>query len=312
MPTFREDLHTGHSVPLVETDDITKGAVTTGKLADFAVTAPKIADGAVTLDKLGADTINRINGLVSNLSTLVNEDISAIRTQIKEIYTMIRNLSETGTLISQYFGDDQYVGISQKTLTETLREMMARINEIAGDATGVTMEVTPGFFWNDEATLHVTAATDAIFDYIDIYVNDEKVGTAADVATFEMEHVVSETCTVRAAGSVMGVAFEREQTVTKSDGELTIGAGQSWADVLAADPERRTYDLDHPNLASVTVANNGDKIFVALDTYANVHLRRITMNGFEVPMEDPVTEGDRLVYESSNTYVHGTYNIVID
>mgnify|MGYP006988851359 FL=1 len=72
MPTFREQLHSGDKVPLVETDDlapasvthdklanecvaennIMDGAVTTPKIADRAVTAPKIAAGAVTKDKI--------------------------------------------------------------------------------------------------------------------------------------------------------------------------------------------------------------------------------------------------------------------
>ena len=50
MPTFRKDLHLGHELPLVGTDDIANGAITTEKLADGAVTTPKIANGAVTYE----------------------------------------------------------------------------------------------------------------------------------------------------------------------------------------------------------------------------------------------------------------------
>ena len=62
MPTFREDLHTGHEVPLVETDDILKGAVTTDKIADGAVVEDKLAYGAVDTDKIadGAVTTGKI------------------------------------------------------------------------------------------------------------------------------------------------------------------------------------------------------------------------------------------------------------
>ena len=52
MSTYRDDLHTGHKVPLVENDDILKGAVTTDKLSDQAVTTEKIADEAVTTPKI--------------------------------------------------------------------------------------------------------------------------------------------------------------------------------------------------------------------------------------------------------------------
>lgn len=37
MSTYREDLHTGHKVPLVETDDIMNRAVTPEKLSDEAI-----------------------------------------------------------------------------------------------------------------------------------------------------------------------------------------------------------------------------------------------------------------------------------
>lgn len=78
MPTFKQDLHLGHEVPLVETDDILKGAVTsekiedgavttekigdgevkTNNIADFAVTEAKIADGSVTTSKIAAESVN--------------------------------------------------------------------------------------------------------------------------------------------------------------------------------------------------------------------------------------------------------------
>ena len=62
MPTFKEDLHLGHQVALVETDDILKGAVTTDKISDGAVTTDKLAEGAVSTEKIadGAVTTAKI------------------------------------------------------------------------------------------------------------------------------------------------------------------------------------------------------------------------------------------------------------
>jgi len=58
MPTFREDLHTGHEVPLVETDDILKGAVTTDKIADGAVDTDQLAAKAVTTEKIADKAVD--------------------------------------------------------------------------------------------------------------------------------------------------------------------------------------------------------------------------------------------------------------
>lgn len=58
MPTYREDLHSGHKVPLVETDDISDGAINT----------QKIANDSVIWSKLASDVRNRINASLCNIS----------------------------------------------------------------------------------------------------------------------------------------------------------------------------------------------------------------------------------------------------
>lgn len=312
--------HIGKWRVLVGTRDLNDGCVITDKLADGAVTTPKLEDYAVTVEKLAPESVkyehlhktlvDLLLRYYNNLQGQMVKELQTIHNQINELYAMIRSLAQTGAVLSQHYGDDELVGISQKTLTETLREMMARINDIAGDTTGVTFEVTPGFFWDDEATLHIKAATDAIFDYLDIYVDDTKIASFADGSEFEHEHVITDTATVRAVGSVMGVVFDRSKTVVKSDSILSVGSAATWEDI--GEHATMPYDLNHPNITQVTVANNGDKIFVAIGTAANIRLRRVTMNGFNVNLEEPTVIGDWLVYESSNTFVPGTYPIVID
>lgn len=58
MPTFREDLHLGHKVPTIETDDITDGAITEGKMADGSVSTRVLQDGCVTEPKLGDGAVS--------------------------------------------------------------------------------------------------------------------------------------------------------------------------------------------------------------------------------------------------------------
>jgi hypothetical protein len=64
MPTYREDVHTGQKVPLIETDDISKDAITTDKISDKAVTGKKIADKAITPEKLSPEVLT---GLVYDM-----------------------------------------------------------------------------------------------------------------------------------------------------------------------------------------------------------------------------------------------------
>lgn len=71
MPTYRANVHLGDKDPLVESDDISNGSITTPKIADGAVTEKKLADGAVTTDKIadGAITVDKLSsGVIDELT----------------------------------------------------------------------------------------------------------------------------------------------------------------------------------------------------------------------------------------------------
>lgn len=73
MPTFREDLHAGHKVPLIEADDI----------RDHSITTEKLADDSVVWSKLGNDVKNRINAMSSvNLSVSPKVVLKNVRTNV--------------------------------------------------------------------------------------------------------------------------------------------------------------------------------------------------------------------------------------
>lgn len=57
MPTFRKDIHLGHDVPMVESDDIVLHAVTEEKLDDNSVSTRTIQDNAVTTPKLDDEAV---------------------------------------------------------------------------------------------------------------------------------------------------------------------------------------------------------------------------------------------------------------
>ena len=58
MPTFRDDLHLGHAVPMIDTDDINDHAITEEKIADNAVSTRTLQDGAVTEPKLADNAVS--------------------------------------------------------------------------------------------------------------------------------------------------------------------------------------------------------------------------------------------------------------
>lgn len=102
MPTFRDDLHLGHKVPLVESDDILKGAVTTDKISDGAVTTPKIADGAVTNPKLADNSVTTPKLADEAITTEKIADKAVTRDKIADgaiddVYSAIEDLIDNYT-----------------------------------------------------------------------------------------------------------------------------------------------------------------------------------------------------------------------
>ena len=140
MPTFREDLHLGHEVPMIGTEDINNGSVTTDKIADGAITSGKIgdgevntqdlADGAVTSEKIKdgeVKTADIADGAITpeKLSDrIVPEVIVPIVKKVDDKYkgitddlqNQIDSLEISGLALSNNFGDDPYIGISQKKI----------------------------------------------------------------------------------------------------------------------------------------------------------------------------------------------------
>lgn len=57
MPTFREDLHLGHKVPLIEGDDLSPNSIGNQHLLPNAVATRNIQDQAVTPEKLSPDVL---------------------------------------------------------------------------------------------------------------------------------------------------------------------------------------------------------------------------------------------------------------
>ena len=105
MPTFREDLHLGHKVTLVDTDDIRNRAitsdkialqailteliadlaVTTAKLADLSVTTPKIAELAVVTSKLADLAVTTAKVAEQAITTQKIHDLAVITQKIADL-----------------------------------------------------------------------------------------------------------------------------------------------------------------------------------------------------------------------------------
>lgn len=350
MPTFREDLHLGHKVPTVETDDIVNRAITSDKIAllaivtdliaDLAVTADKLADGAVTTPKLKnlAVTTSKLADLAVTTSKIANkavtpEKISAdFKSKVilpitdsidhkydaitNELYSMIRSLQVGGIALSGKFGNREDIGITQKALTKAIGYLWDKIGEITGEAyMDFVLTVEPVATYSESSvTVNITAdSTDSIsdFDTIKIYVDDVLVAESHDTATFITSHTISQTAVVKAVGVILGRTITK-QAVAVNEAPFFIGSGNVYTDIMNEDC-RRTIDGTIEGDYDVTVGNDGDKLFVIIPISTRSMFRRADMNGYEIPfMDSPVVTDEYVVYESVNQYQAGTYNVDID
>ena len=154
MPTYREDLHLGHKVPTVETDDIVDKAITGRKiadrvidwfhilarairnehiadgavdsrtLADNAVTTPKIADLAVTPEKLSKRIVPE----------LFEPLLRPLKAKDADLQNQIDSFNEHGLSVSNWFGNDPHIGVSQKTLTSAFNLLWSKMEDITGES----------------------------------------------------------------------------------------------------------------------------------------------------------------------------------
>lgn len=128
MPTYREDLHTGHKVPLWETDDISNRAITSDKIAlqaiiteliaDLAVTTEKLADGSVTTPKIAdiAVVTEKIAELAVTTQKIADEAVTSEKIAALAVLTeKIANLAVTTEKIADEAITNEKLGIDSVT-----------------------------------------------------------------------------------------------------------------------------------------------------------------------------------------------------
>lgn len=310
----------------VTTPKLADLAVVTSKLADLAVTTAKLADGAVTNAKLADDAVETSNikdrnitsskiALKSILLKHLNPEVVTKLTE--DLQNQIDAYNEHGVMVSNQFGTDTHISVSQKTLTDAISKIWQKFEDITGEILqGINMVVTPDFFISEDgATVHVSANTveaNGIFEKLSFYVNGALVAQAENTDQFETDIELTETSLIKCVAKIMGVEYIREQIVTHYN-SFWLGAGTDYTDIMDAahtipitNGMRGAYD--------VTCAE-GDHIFVIVGDSLAAGFIRADLNSIEIPFTESTVTLDGKTYKvftSDNTYIAGTYNIDIN
>ena len=315
MTTFRNDLHLGQKVPTVETDDITNGAVTHEKLADEAVDTNNILDGAVTPEKLSEDVRKEVIGRpISELSKRIDEVEKESKEKDDDLQNQIDSIQIHGMAVSNDFGDDPNIGISQKKLTEAHDDLDSRLRILEVSKAMVSLSISPDYVMtNEKRTVTFTAVSDVMATSIRIIGNDEVLAHGEDTKSvvFTLEDFIS--------GTTMDMPVLAEFTfsdiVKTVEGHLRAvdpvfyGAGASWQAAGNKASLRETPAGEY----KVSTVQDGNYVFFNVPDGMVIH--EATLNGFRFPLDDPesVTIGGKPYwsYRSSNTYDASVLTIVI-
>lgn len=258
---------------------------------------------------------------IFRLDSAIAFDYNSFKEFIIEEFNKLKVLVDTflrtsgGTALDNKFGNNEFVGVNQKVLTDSINMLWDKISDMTGEPTnGIVMTVTPSYFINREGCdVHITASSaqaNGKFEKIEFIINGEKVAEAENVEYFEADTHITETSVITCKATIMGIEYEKTKTIQQFK-PYWLGAGNSYQDVMINDNLRPVTD-GLRGAFDITISNTGDKFFIILDNGYEGSIIRIDMNGFEIPITRRNDITDYIVYESNSGYTSGTYNIDVN
>lgn len=265
-------------------------------IGNKAVKTEHIADNAITPQKISSDFVEYVT---------------------KDVQNQIDSIQIGGWAISNEFGNDSHIGISQKTITGAINKIWEKLEDITGEALqGFDIIATPDYFISESSCpVHITANTidtNGIFEWIEFYKDGIRIARAENVASYELNTSISETTVFKCKAKILGIVYEKQKVVTHYN-SFYLGAGNSYQDIMDVshvipinNDMRGNYDI---------TVNQDNHIFIVVGSSLRSGFRRADMNGVEIPFtESSVTVDGKAykVFTSVNIYNAGTFNIDVN
>ena len=249
----------------------------------------------------------------NNFKEKVEKDVARLTILVESFIQS----SYSGVGLDNQFGDKDYVGVNQKTLTAAFNKIWSKLEDLTGEVMqGISMTVTPDYFISEEGcNVHVTATTanvNGIFEHISFFANGMLINEAENTDYFEFDTEITETTVIRCVAKIMGVEYERTKVVTHYN-SFWLGAGTTYADIMdvshvipITNGMKGNYDI---------TIGQGEHIIIVVGDSLRSGFARADMEGVEIPFVESSVIIDGNVYKvftSVNTYNAGTYNIDIN
>ena len=243
-----------------------------------------------------------------------------IKALFADLQNQIDSLTIHGMAVSNLFGDDPHIGISQKTLTEAFNRVWNKLEDITGEVLrGISMVVTPSYYiGEDGCSVHITASSieaTGIFEEIWFYWNDSAepfAGSEIPINHFEFDTEITETTYIKCRAKIMGIWYEEAKLITHRP-SIWVGAGNNYQSVMV---DANLAQLrQHMRGAVDITAQAGNRIYIIIAESLADGFIRADMNGIEIAFNESTVAIDGngyKVFASEDTYQAGIYNIDIN
>lgn len=239
-----------------------------------------------------------------------------VRPITDKLQQLIDSFNDHGVSVSNEFGSNSHIGVSQKTLTEAFNKLWQKIEDMTGEQIqGIQMVVTPDYFISEDGCqIHISAntvETNGVFEHIAFYSNGELIAEADNTDLFEYETSITETSVIKCVAKIMGIEYMQQKVVTHYN-SFWLGAGSVYTDIMDVDHVipitngmRGAYDVE--------VADGQRIIIIVGDTLKDSFLRA-DLNSVEIPFTETSVTVDGKDYRvyMSEPWSAGSYNIDIN
>ena len=302
-----EKLHEG----CITGDEVEHDAVIPGKIANDAVQTRNIKDRNVTGSKIAQECIGPEHLHKSFVP-------GVIRPITNDLQNQIDSLEIAGVALSNKFGADTHIGISQATLTDEVNNIYHLLEEALGRTLlGFTWNVTPTYIYGEwPTTIHVAALPtnpENQFEYIKLSVNGETVDeVVTKVPSYSFDINLQESANIRLDAQVLGMLYFRTTEIRHYD-SFWLGGGANYTDVMI-EADNINFSEGTRLAKDVAVADGEHIIIVMGDSWVPAFIRA-DMNGVEIEFDETTVTIDGNSYKvltSKSVFEAGTYNIDIN
>lgn len=292
-------------------DSYQAGAFIPGKLAENAVQTRNIKDRNVTGIKIAKECISPEHLHKSFVP-------GVIRPITNDLQNQIDSLEIAGVALSNKFGADTHIGISQATLTDEVNNIYHLLEEALGRSLlGFTWNVTPTYIYGEwPTTIHVTALPtnpEDMLEHIKLSVNGEIVDeVVTKVSSYSFDINLQESANIRLDAQVLGKPYYRATEIRHYD-SFWLGGGANYTDVMI-EADNINFSEGTRLAKDVAVADGEHIIIVMGDSWVPAFIRA-DMNGAEIEFDETTITIDGNSYKvltSKSVFEAGTYNIDIN